>query len=284
MQVIDVPLTPDVEPSPRNENLVLLFVHGTLHGAWCYKYFQQFFADQGFITKAISLRGCGDSEIDQTASTTVSQHIDDLNEAVPKIIGTASPIIVAHSMGGFLIQKWMEQNTKVSVAGLVFMASTPPTGNSQIVNRLLGKLGLWKWLKLSLGFIRQTAAKDLSFCREVFFSKKDSEGFSEELEGDHMLREYMEQFKKTKLTLNTRSINNPVQSTGVYNGKVMVLCATDDLIVDEVANQETAEFWSGDLKMVQNAPHDLMLYSNWEKPARLILEWIREIDLARSTS
>eukprot|EP00178_Gracilaria_changii_P023535 TRINITY_DN711_c0_g1_i1.p1 TRINITY_DN711_c0_g1~~TRINITY_DN711_c0_g1_i1.p1 ORF type:complete len:351 (-),score=43.49 TRINITY_DN711_c0_g1_i1:1832-2884(-) len=276
MEVIDVPLKLDLGRSPQKKAPILLFVHGTLHGAWAFKFFQLFFAANGFITKAISLRGYGESEIEQTSSTTISEHIDDLNEAIPKLVGEEPPIIVAHSMGGFLIQKWMEQNTSVSVAGLVLMASTPPSGNSGIIRRLLGKLGLWNWLRLCLGFIRQSAAKDLSFCREIFFSNKGSNGFSEELEGDHMLQEYMEKFRNTKLTLDARSLNTVVQSTGGYDGKVMVLRATDDQIVDEEANNETARFWNAELKVVHNAPHDLMLYSDWEKPARLILEWLQE--------
>ncbi|CAN8074899.1 unnamed protein product [Agarophyton chilense] len=275
MEVIDVPLIPDAAQYP-NEKPVILFVHGALHGAWCYKYFQQYFADRGYITKSISLRGCGGSEVEQTSSTTISEHISDLNEAIPKLVGPASFVIVAHSMGGFLVQKWVEQNTDISIAGLVLMASTPPTGNSQIIKRLLGKLGLWNWLRLSIGFMRQTAKRDLSFCRELFFSKKDSDDFSEELEGDQKLQEHMEQFKKTRLALDTSSFQTVVQNTGVFGGKVMVVCATDDMIVDREANQETAEFWDGELRVIQNAPHDLMLYSKWEKPAGLILKWLQE--------
>jgi pimeloyl-ACP methyl ester carboxylesterase len=41
----------------------LLFIHGTMHGAWCWDvYFLDYFAQHGFAAHAINLRGHGDSE------------------------------------------------------------------------------------------------------------------------------------------------------------------------------------------------------------------------------
>jgi pimeloyl-ACP methyl ester carboxylesterase len=35
----------------------LLFVHGGWHGAWCWEFFQSYFAEQGYVSHALNLRG-----------------------------------------------------------------------------------------------------------------------------------------------------------------------------------------------------------------------------------
>ena len=55
-----------MEPSPSNasqDNPILLFVHGSYHGAWCWaELFQPYFSKLGYKSVAISLRGQGKSD------------------------------------------------------------------------------------------------------------------------------------------------------------------------------------------------------------------------------
>lgn len=275
MEVIDVPPpvdnTVDQKASPP-----ILFVHGSLHGAWCFKYFQPYFADHGYLTKAVSLRGCGESQIDQNTSTTIDQHISDLNEAIPKLVGSTPLTLIAHSNGCFYIQKWLEQNETVPVASVVFLTPTPPSGVSKMVVRTMKKQGMWNALKISLGIMTKAMIKDVQFCRQLFFSNKDAEGFSEQLEGDQMLQEYMHLMGQTKLTLDGRSFKKTVQSTGNFPGKAIVFGGTNDVLVDQQGLEETALMWNADLHVFENAPHELMLYSKWENVAERILKWLKE--------
>ncbi|PXF47533.1 Methylesterase 18 [Gracilariopsis chorda] len=275
MEVIDVPPTVDTTTAPPEPHLIL-FVHGSLHGAWCFKYFQSYFADRGYLTKAISLRGCGESQIDQTTSTTIDQHIGDLNDAIPKLVGSTPPILVGHSNGCFYIQKWLEQNTTVPVPSTVFLTPIPPSGVSKMVMRTMKKQGLWNALRIALGIMRKAMTKEVLFCRRLLFSKKDAEGFSEQLEGDQKLQEYMHLMGKTKLTLDGRSFKKTVQSTGTFTGKAIVLGGTNDVLVDQEGLEETAQMWNADLHIFDDAPHELMLYSKWEDVAELILKWLQE--------
>src|SRR5512138_1157577 len=84
----------------------LLFIHGMLHGAWCWDvHFLDFFAQNGFAAHAINLRGHGNSEGQAKLRwTRIADYVDDLVNAVQQL--PRPPILIGHSMGGFIIQKY----------------------------------------------------------------------------------------------------------------------------------------------------------------------------------
>ena len=50
-------------PSDSTHPTPLLFIHGSLHGAWCWDvHFLDYFAQHGFAAHAVNLRGHGNSE------------------------------------------------------------------------------------------------------------------------------------------------------------------------------------------------------------------------------
>ncbi|MGA8251524.1 MAG: alpha/beta fold hydrolase, partial [Mycobacterium sp.] len=52
----------DKRPSRESHKASLLFVHGAWHGAWCWdEHFLDFFAEKGYRSLAVSLRGHGRS-------------------------------------------------------------------------------------------------------------------------------------------------------------------------------------------------------------------------------
>jgi pimeloyl-ACP methyl ester carboxylesterase len=103
----------------------VVFVHGAFTGAWCWnEHFLTWFADQGFETISFSLRGHGGSggrELRSLAS--IDDYVEDL-ETVVDTLGQ-KPILIGHSMGGYIIQKYLEKH-KATAA--VLMASVPPEG------------------------------------------------------------------------------------------------------------------------------------------------------------
>lgn len=103
----------------------LLFVHGGCHAAWCWdEHFLDFFADNGFRAVALSLRGHGGSRLTKNLqSCSMSDYLDDLRWAADELGG--QPVLVGHSVGGFLVQKYLESR---GVPAGVLLASTPPQG------------------------------------------------------------------------------------------------------------------------------------------------------------
>lgn len=100
MEVLDVP----DPPHQHTARPTLVFVHGSFHAAWAYQFFQPYLAAAGFQTNAMSMRGAGCSEQEQTTPTTVGQHVDDLC-ALLDVLPDERFVLVAHSLGGFVVQK-----------------------------------------------------------------------------------------------------------------------------------------------------------------------------------
>src|SRR5512147_764465 len=81
----------------------LLFIHGMMHGAWCWDvHFLDYFAQHGFAAHAVNLRGHGNSEGREALRwTRISDYVEDLANAVRQL--PSPPVLIGHSMGGFII-------------------------------------------------------------------------------------------------------------------------------------------------------------------------------------
>jgi pimeloyl-ACP methyl ester carboxylesterase len=119
LEVIDKGSATESHPVP------LLFVHGFCHAAWCWdENFLDFFADRGYRAVALSLRGHGSSPAAKgLRRCSVADYVDDVAEAATQL--PTQPVLVGHSVGGFVIQKYLERHT---AAGAILVASIPPTG------------------------------------------------------------------------------------------------------------------------------------------------------------
>jgi pimeloyl-ACP methyl ester carboxylesterase len=119
LEVIDKGSTSREHPAP------LLFVHGGCHSAWCWDQgFLDHFTDRGFRAVALSLRGYGRSSSDKSLHRcSMADFVEDVNAVA--ITLEAPPLLIGHSMGGFIVQHYLEKHH--GPAG-VLMASIPPKG------------------------------------------------------------------------------------------------------------------------------------------------------------
>lgn len=106
----------------------LLLIHGAWHGAWSWENFVPWFSDRGHEVYTIELRGHGHhpgapGHGRGPGASRLSHYVDDVARAVERI-GTP-PALVGHSMGGFVIQKYLEDH--MAPVG-VLLASAPPGG------------------------------------------------------------------------------------------------------------------------------------------------------------
>jgi pimeloyl-ACP methyl ester carboxylesterase len=100
----------------------LLFVHGAWHAAWCWdEHFLDFFANTGFRAVAVSLRGHGASTSStRSSAASFADHVDDVQCAVDML--GSQPILVGHSLGGLVVQKYLENH---DAPAAVLMAPHP---------------------------------------------------------------------------------------------------------------------------------------------------------------
>lgn len=110
----------------------LLFVHGAWHGAWVWENFLPWFAERGYRSYALDLRGHGqlargsatDPDPAPLLRHRVADYVADLSAAVAQV-GSPAPVLVGHSMGGMIVQKYLERRDAPLA---VLMASVPPRG------------------------------------------------------------------------------------------------------------------------------------------------------------
>lgn len=277
-----------IRENPNNVNDVsdkppIVFIHGSKHGAWCFRFFQPFFAEKSFTSYALSLRGLGKSTIHhendtpngKLASFPMEQYVADLEAFFKCMNFSAPPIIIGHSAGGFIVQKWALQNAE-KFSGLVLLASSPPSGNSKLVRRVFFKRGIRTTWQVTRALITNALTSDLELCREVFFSSVDVPEFDPAVEGDDIIRSYMPLFGQISARIDTRSWKPLQQPDVLPNRPMLAIGGSEDLIVDEEAVRETASFWNGDSIIIDRAPHDIMLYSRWRHVANLINDWIEK--------
>ena len=87
----------------------LLFVHGAWHGAWCWKPLMNYLAEKGFTSYAIDLPGHGDRQSEGLAGLGIMDYVATVESTTAKL-APAKPILIGHSMGGLIVQKYLEKN------------------------------------------------------------------------------------------------------------------------------------------------------------------------------
>lgn len=240
----------------------LLFVHGAWHGAWCWdRGFLERIARQGFDVHAMSLRGHGRSAgRDRLRTTRVRDFVDDIEEVADSL--RAPPIIIGHSMGGFLTQKLMERRR---LPGVVLLASMPPNGVAAFVGKLIrtDPVGaLQANLRLQLRPVVSTPDR----VKRLFFSKvtpdADIDLFASQL-GDEAFFAYLDML--------FADLCKPAKGT-----PVLVLGAENDAIFPIETQRRIAAAYGTEAIVFPNMAHDMMLEPNWERVADLIAAWVRE--------
>jgi len=115
-----------------NKQASILFVHGAGHAAWCWRdHFTGWFEARGYTVAAPDLPHHGSLPRRGLTFTPLSAYIDTVAQAAASL--EPPLILIGHSMGGFIIQKYLER-AEADLA--VLLASTPPTGASSFVKRM----------------------------------------------------------------------------------------------------------------------------------------------------
>ena len=98
------------EPDSAPRATPLLFVHGMWHAAWCWAvHFMPYFAQHGYVSHALSLRGHGASEgRERLRTTSLAEYMADVAQVASQF--EQPPVLIGHSMGGMIVQKYLESH------------------------------------------------------------------------------------------------------------------------------------------------------------------------------
>ncbi|HWG52029.1 MAG TPA: alpha/beta hydrolase [Gemmatimonadaceae bacterium] len=141
---------------PASTRPPILFIHGLFGGAWQFEALQCWFADHGYSSVAINLRGHHASRpVPDIGNVSVLEYVDDALGAARDM---ARPIVFGHSMGGFIAQKLAECD---AVCAAVLVCAAPPGGISVVSPSL---------------FVRQMKhAPSILFSRPLIMDRADAD-------------------------------------------------------------------------------------------------------------
>lgn len=252
-------------PARGNGKPSLLFVHGAFAGAWCWdEHFLPWFAERGYQAHALSLSGHNASRAN--GRTLHALGIADYVADVAEVASTFDrpPVLIGHSMGGFIIQRYLRDHP---ASGAVLMASVPPTGLLGPAFSIATTHPLLMWqIGMFQMFGMQRNSADLLH-HALFSSDKPR----------HETDRYIPHIQQESMRA-TMDMYRPVPLLRSNPGSVpiKVLGGDSDKLIAPAHVMATAMFYGVPGRIHQGVGHGIMLDVKWERVARNILHWMDE--------
>jgi len=249
------------QPEKRVHKTPLLLQHGAWHGAWCWQSWMDYFASLGYEVHAISLPGHGNSSMHKKHINfyAFKDYVNTLSDQIETI--SPQPVVVAHSLGGAVLQKYLESH---SLPGAVFLATLPSNGIFPMCLRLLQrhpipilsgilKLNFYEWVKTP------------QLAQALFLNKDtqiDTVSFQKQLVGESAMVAVQLLFPFAKV--------NPNQSPTLF------ISADKDAVFTMQEEDRTAKRYNAKNLIIENQAHDLMLETAWKQVADGVNNWITQ--------
>ena len=241
-------------------------MHGAYTAAWCWEeHFLPFFAAAGFHCLAPSLSGHGGSRgrerLDQLS---IDDYVADLVETVAPL--PAPPVLIGHSMGGFVVQKYIERHP---AAGAVLMCSVPPQGlAAPAFGMLFGRPRLFADLNRLMG--GGAVAAD-SLAEALFAQPVAPEALARYLR--------LAQPESHRAIWDMMLFNLPRPEKVLAHlprgrADLRVVGAERDLIIPASLVEMTARSYGVAATIHRGMGHGLMLERDWRTVAQDILDWL----------
>lgn len=250
------------QPERAAKPTPLLFVHGAWHGAWCWdEYFLPYFAQHGYTSHALSLRGHGKSPgRERIRWTRVREYVEDVAQIVAQL--PTPPVLIGHSMGGFVVQKYLERYT---AAAAVLLAAAPPTGVIKTVFRVMWHHPLpFLKVNLKLSLYPLVATPELA----------QANLFSATMPAAQVAAYQQRLQEESYLGFLDYTLLDLVKQKKVRRVPMLVLGAADDTIFSPQDVTGTAKAYGTEAKLFPNMAHDMMLEPGWQAVADHILAWL----------
>ena len=245
--------------------LPLLFVHGAWHGAWCWeRFFLDYFAAQGFSAHALDLRDHGPGPAHRRRGNRIAHYVADVAAAVDTLGGSA--VLIGHSMGGFVLQKYLE---RYRAPGVVLLASVPPQGVLATTLRIVRRFPL-NFLRVNLTQRLYPLVESQELCRRLFLSESADPAICREVADQVVDESYFAFLDMLALDLPRVRQVPPM----------LVLGGDTDQIFTVPEVERTATRYGAELKILPDMAHDMMLEAGWRGAADEIIGWLRRRGMA----
>ena len=247
------------KPDTRARSSPILFVHGAFHAAWCWdEHFLPYFAANGYEAHALSLRGHGESDgRDRLRWTSLADFVSDVASVARSM--TRPPIVVGHSLGGAIVQKYLETHDSPAA---VLLASVPSNGVWMTTRQFarqdplaVVKTNLYANLRYYLPVLkRQLFSEDLPPERkEVYFSR-------------------LEPNESYRVNVDLALLNLPKPER--VRAPVLVMGAANDQVITRDQVEVTARAYRTWPEMFPAMAHSMMLEKGWQAVADRMIAWL----------
>ena len=275
----------------------LLFIHGAYAAAWCWdEHFLPFFAERGYAAHALSVSGHGASPgREHLDSFGIDHYVRDVAEVAAQL--PAPPVLIGHSMGGMVAQKYLERRPQGrpkgdaaslsepnggeqssppssgrgmggrpgEAAGLVLLASVPPQG-------------LWS-AALGLAFQRPGMLNDLNSLLGGGRGAPDTlrqAMFAQQVSVEDLTRWYRRMQPESHRAIWDMTLFNLPQKSRMNLPPLLVLGAEHDHLIPSSQVAMTARHYGVEAEIFPGMGHGMMLERDWEQVAVRILAWLGE--------
>lgn len=252
------------KPAGRAKPTPLLFVHGAYAAAWCWEeHFLPFFAKAGYAVYAISLSGHGRSRgREHLDSLGISDYVSDVAEVVATL--PAPPVLIGHSMGGFVVQKYLEEHT---APGAALLCSVPPQGlMAAAFGLMFAKPGLMR----DLNRLMSGDQVSLDTLREALFAQPVSV--------DDLTRYYRAFQRESHRAIWDMSLFGLPRVSRVTRAPLLILGAEQDHLIPASLVEMTGRTYGIEAEIFPHMGHGIMLETEWRKVAQRILDWLTAIE------
>jgi hypothetical protein len=265
MDTISTPLHYEVIsrlPAGEAHETPLLFVHGAWCAAWVWdEHFLPYFAERGYAAHALSLRGHGVSW-----GTTYLARIEDYVADVALVARAlpAPPVLIGHSMGGFLAQKYAE---RYGARALVLLASVPPQGGLRAILHTIARQpidALRALARLNTRAFLDTPEKARHHLYSRAMPETQLQRYAGRIEDESAL-----------WLLDIAGLTLPKVER--IDAPVLVLGAAEDTLFTQVEVQATAAAYDAQCFILPNMAHNMMLESGWADAADIVVRWLRMV-------
>ncbi|MGW5074124.1 alpha/beta hydrolase [Rhodococcus sp. NPDC004095] len=255
LEVIDKGESTDTHPAP------LLFVHGAFHAAWCWEeHFLDWFAARGYRAVAVSLRGHGASATPiPLRRVTIADYVDDIAAVAADL--PIHPVLVGHSMGGFVVQKYLES---CNAPAAVLVSPAPGRRFFRSTLRVARRHPLL-FLEATATHRPSTVHRTPKLTRESFFS-------------DRMPGSQVHEYATRLQEESDRAIRGMIYADLVRPRPravpMLVLGAEGDVTHPPSEARRTAHDWGAEVAILRGSAHDMMLEPQWPEAAIRIDAWL----------
>lgn len=254
-------------PQGRARSTPLLFVHGKWHGAWCWaEHFLPYLARHGYHCYALSLRGHAGSEGHAGLRWhSIADYVADVTQVAAQM--NQPPVIIGHSMGGFITQKYLETHTAPAA---VLLTAIP-------------HYGLWPttWIifrKHPLAVLKSLAT--LRLYPVVATPRLARWGLFSAAMPEEKVRAYHARLQNESFRAYLDELGLNLARPKRVKTPLLVLGAADDALIPPRMVAATARAYGTQAEIFANIAHDVMLEAGWQVVADRILAWLEERGLA----